>query len=326
MFFGLPDDVKQAIVLVAMEDAPSTSRQNRADIQAQDTARREKEELLKEKNLEDATKEFIEGLYYHRMYFSPACWKDDYRIVARELRKSSSESAKYQALKKNIQIRVKGFGWEWCKHQWSKDGWKYTVEELACHLHHIIKEEKNHDIPSEPNLNVPKRVNLPTLGTQTECAKELDKKYMSDDSKFKKNAREILKRRETKGEGSIYASMQPFARLDYLAGFKIAGQKEPELRWCQGEVIAVLDRKKPTVRVLWDEMADCSGWETSQESDCVLLPSKWNKDNEGAWRMDLPVDIEDTYDDRCEDEIDKNDYQVDTGDSESKSSMSVSSD
>ena len=33
-FFGLPDDVKQAIDLVAMEDAPSTSRQNRADIQA----------------------------------------------------------------------------------------------------------------------------------------------------------------------------------------------------------------------------------------------------------------------------------------------------
>jgi hypothetical protein len=69
-------------------------------------------------------------------------------------------------------------------------------------------------------------------------------------------------------------------------------------------------------------MAGCSGWKTSQEGDCVLLPSKWNKDNEGAWRMDLPVDIEDTYDDRCEDEIDKNNYQVDTGDSESESSMS----
>ncbi len=74
---------------------------------------------------------------------------------------------------------------------------------------------------------------------------------MSDNNKFKINAREILKRREMKGEGSIYASMQLFARpalcgllndhIDYLAGFKIAGQKEPELRWCQGEVIAVLD-------------------------------------------------------------------------------------
>jgi hypothetical protein len=53
---------------------------------------------------------------------------------------------------------------------------------------------------------------LPTLGTQPECPKELDEKYMSDDNKFKKTAREILKRRETKGDGSIYASMQPFAR------------------------------------------------------------------------------------------------------------------
>ncbi len=55
------------------------------------------------------------------------------------------------------------------------------------------------------------------------------------------------------------------------------------------------------------------------------LPTKWNKDNKGAWRMYLPVDIEDTYDDRCKDEIDKNNYQVDTGDRESESSMSVSS-
>ena len=41
--------------------------------------------------------------------------------------------------------------------------------------------------------------------------------------------------------------------------------------------------------------------------------------------MDLPNDIEDTYDDGREDEIDKNDYQVDTGDRESESIMSISS-
>ena len=70
---------------------------------------------------------------------------------------------------------------------------------------------------------------------------------------------------------------------------------------------------------------DCSGWKTSQEGDSVLLPSKWNKDNEDAWWMDLPVDIEDTYDDGYEDRIDKNDYQLDTGDSERESSMSASS-
>jgi hypothetical protein len=45
---------------------------------------------------------------------------------------------------------------------------------------------------------------------------------------------------------------------------------------------------------------------------------------EGAWRMELPVDIEDTYDDGCEDEINKSDSQVETRDYESESSMSVS--
>lgn len=94
LFHGLSDELRQAIVLVAMEDAPSTRIQNRTDIQAQDTARREKEELCKEKNMENATEEYIEGLYYHRMYFSPACWKDDHRYVTRELRKLTSESAK----------------------------------------------------------------------------------------------------------------------------------------------------------------------------------------------------------------------------------------
>ena len=59
--------------------------------------------------MENATEEYIEGLNYHRMYFSPACWKDDHRYVTRELRKLTSESAKYHALKENIMIRVKGF-------------------------------------------------------------------------------------------------------------------------------------------------------------------------------------------------------------------------
>ena len=320
-----------------MEDAPSTRKQNTAAIQAQDTARREKEEMFKERNLENATEDFIEALYYHQMYFSPACWKVDPRCVARELRKLSSESAKYHALKENIMIRVKGFNWEWCRHQWSKDGHKYTVDQLAAHLRHIIKEEKNHEIPREPMPNVPKRVNLSMLGMQTECATELDQKYIANDEKFKSNARKIQKSRQTKGEGSIYASMQPFARpalcdllnerIDYLAGFQIAGQKEPDLRWCQGEVVLVLAyRNKPTVRVLWDAIPDCTGWETSQEAKVILLPTKWNKDTEGAWRMDIPIDI-DSSDDECDDKKNKSDCHAEEfSDSESESSMSVGSD
>jgi hypothetical protein len=42
--------------------------------------------------------------------------------------------------------------------------------------------------------------------------------------------------------------------------------------------------------------------------------------------MDLPVDVEDTYDDGGEDEINQSDPKVETRDYESESSMSVCSD
>jgi hypothetical protein len=92
-------------------------------------------------------------------------------VVQRNLNKLKSEMAKYKALKENILIQVKGFRWEWCKHAWSKNGRKYTIDELADHLHRIIKEERGHKIPHEPVINVPKRLNLPILGTQTDVSR-----------------------------------------------------------------------------------------------------------------------------------------------------------
>ena len=60
----------------------------------------------------------------------------------------------------------------------------------------------------------------------------------------------------------------------------VLGSGEKVLRWCQGKVIKVLpENAKPTVVVLWDQ--------TQQ----VLAPRKWNKDMEGAWRMDINVEI-----------------------------------
>ncbi len=68
------------------------------------------------------------------------------------------------------------------------------------------------------------------------------------------------------------------------------------------------------------------GWETPQETHVILLPTKWNKDTEGAWRMDISVKIEYKYYDGHEANINKSDSQVKTSDCESESSMSVSSD
>ncbi len=65
-------------------------------------------------------------------------------------------------------IRVKGFSWDWYKHAWSKNDHQYLIKELADHLRWIIKEERKRHIviPSEPPVNVPKRMDLPILGTE----------------------------------------------------------------------------------------------------------------------------------------------------------------
>ena len=315
MLFGLSDEVREAIVLVAIQDAPSTRKANNADILAQETARRKKEELAKEKSMANASEQFIDGMYYWRMYFSKACWKDNSNVVATNLNRLKSDTARYNALKENILIRVNGFGWDWCKHAWSKNGTKYTIAELSAHLQYIIKEEKVNDIPSEPPLKVPTRANLPILGTQTHQVQKLDGQYLVNENSYKLTARTILHERELRGEGSIHESMQSWfppalcdlvdERIDVLAGFVMPDTIERDMRWCQGKVIEVHDKKKNTVKVCWDPIPDCAGWETSQETLQKLPPAKWNKNVDGAWRMDLPIEFNDTSDEKEEEEEDE---------------------
>jgi hypothetical protein len=64
-------------------------------------------------------------------------------------------------------------------------------------------------------------------------------------------------------------------------------------------VIKILTEKtKPTVVVRWDPMPDVDGKENSIEESQQELPRrKWNKDVEGAWRMDINVGfVENTED------------------------------
>jgi len=48
-------------------------------------------------------------------------------------------------------------------------------------------------------------------------------------------------------------------------------------------------KQKPTVCVLWDPMPDVEGSEELSETNAILLPSKWRKETEGGWRMDVDI-------------------------------------
>ena len=51
-----------------------------------------------------------------------------------------------------------------------------------------------------------------------------------------------------------------------------------------------MEKMKPTVVVRWDPMPDVDGKEnTIKETQQELPKRKWNKDVEGAWRLDINV-------------------------------------
>jgi hypothetical protein len=150
------------------------------------------------------------------MYFLPACWKTDPKVVAKELKKLTSETMKYSALKENITIRVKGMSWEWCWHAWSKNGKKFSVQELVQHLRWIIREEKKYDISPGPNINVPTRTNLPILKMQKCDVTALDCRYIANEMRFKKKAKKMCREHESKGEGSMHSQLQPFSWPDIV--------------------------------------------------------------------------------------------------------------
>jgi hypothetical protein len=87
------------------------------------------------------------------------------------------------------------------------------IKELADQLRWIIKEEKKQNIVilSELPVNVPKRMDLPVLGTEIDEIADLDKKYLANEEQFQLNVEQIQQVREAWGEGTMYLLLQPFS-------------------------------------------------------------------------------------------------------------------
>ena len=268
-------------------------------------AKRLKLEIAKEKILQKATENYIEAVYYNRMYRSDACWKT-VREVSNGVKKLKTKKDKYEALKENIKIRVIGFGWDQFHQTWSKDGNPHSIEFLAEKLKDIIRKSKKLKIPEEPPIDVQNRKNLPSLGERTADVKALDLNYIKDTKKFKKDAQRLRREREDSGYGDMYSVLQSVAvpkiddsfigkRIDVLFAFEIldSDANEQELRWCQGEVTKIITgTKKPTVEVRWDTIPELN------HAGIQILPErKWNKYIEGAWRMNIDI-----IDKDCDDE------------------------
>jgi len=66
------------------------------------------------------------------------------------------------------------------------------------------------------------------------------------------------------------------------------------------------------VEVERDPIPDALGYDNTTGSNQRLLPSKWRKDEEGAWRMDVDIEIESGIDDESDQETDVVDAELES--------------
>ena len=76
----------------------------------------------------------------------------------------------------------------------------------------IIREENKLTPPTDSALEMPKRTELPILGTTTQQLFESNDTARIDEKEFRERAAELQMQREARGEGSIFSEMQPLYR------------------------------------------------------------------------------------------------------------------
>ncbi len=98
-------------------------------------------------------KEYGNKLTYIEMANSPAFWKTK-TIAKREFKNLASQTARLNAVKEQIRIRIIGFGWQDLHHPWCQEGHTYTANELLQYLTDtLIPEQTRRGIPTSPTMN-----------------------------------------------------------------------------------------------------------------------------------------------------------------------------
>ena len=118
-----------------------------------------------------------------------------------EFLKLKSKTAKLDAVKEQIKIRVLGFGWDDLHIPWSSSGIHQSPEQLLTYLiDTLIPAQTTRIVPETPKITLPSREkNMPTLGTRTTDIAVLDKKQKDQSDSFVKAA--VAKRDQLKKGG-----------------------------------------------------------------------------------------------------------------------------
>ena len=101
LYHGFPKELQMTVLMMYMEDAPATRKQNNDDLNWSREWRAQNDKVAEEKGLVDTEDEFIECIIYHKMWDLEDFWQT-VTDVTTGLRKINTKSGKIASLKDNI--------------------------------------------------------------------------------------------------------------------------------------------------------------------------------------------------------------------------------
>ena len=195
----LSPEMRTSLLEFALKKSPQVRKAEKAALEKQRAAKKKKQDKLKEMKLEAATAEYVKTLTYLEMFHSPACWKTA-KDVRQRFGKLGSETAKRNAVKEQIRIRVLGLQWKDLHTPWSKDGVDFTAEQLRDILiEKIIPEQRERKILDVPSVDLPSRGERAQLGTRSIDLDNLDAKRKDKESLVIEKALEMKADLDTDG-------------------------------------------------------------------------------------------------------------------------------
>jgi hypothetical protein len=242
-YHKLSDEMRSSLLTFAFQVAPAIHKTEQTALDKQREAKRVKhQELLRKNKMLAMQKEYANALTYIDMFNSSTCWKTK-SIAQTEFGKLHSKTAKLDAVKEQIRIRVFGFRWKDLHHPWSKDGTDYSPEELLTHLvDTIFPEQSSCGIPDMPTIDLPSPKETKQLGTRTVDVEELDSCYEVEKGDTIAKAVQMRDEQEDKGELDRCEKSQPRTRPEVdesLIGVEMEQLREytePDdskvLQWC----------------------------------------------------------------------------------------------
>jgi len=321
-FHALPEAMKQSLVEWARQAREESRKVERADKVEQAEYHRVRREQNLEEQLDKLVNVYTTAVKRFHAYERSGV-RDKQAVAARLAEMVHSDGAPKVApqkayLKEQIEMRVLGLGWTQFATVWSsgKDAHIGTIVHLQKLLEEILVYEmaqrRLQRIPTEAAAPEMKARTMKELGTATCDAQELAAQSLFSVEEVRLAAvAEQLRRDEALEDDPVEREQPSVAppldaslvgmRLEVCWKYFSTETGEPLLIWSPGEVLRVADGTSdkasercrtmlPAGMVLlkWAEDADRKEKET--QSWKVLLPQKFNKQVQYAWRYD-PRDV-----------------------------------